>query len=129
MVNWSISPAGVGTISSSGLYTAPANITAQQTVTVTATSQADNSKSGAATITLAVTKTTPTITWPTPAAIIYGTALSATQLDATANVAGTFAYTPAAGTVLKAGSQTLSVTFTPTNTTLYNSATDSVPSQ
>ena len=126
VVNWSISPTGVGTISSSGLYTAPANITAQQTVTVTATSQADNSKSGAATITLAVTKTTPTITWPTPAAIVYGTALSATQLNATANVAGTFAYTPAAGTVLTAGSQTLSVTFTPTNTTLYNSATDSV---
>ncbi|MGO8758759.1 MAG: DUF2341 domain-containing protein, partial [Terracidiphilus sp.] len=126
VVNWSISPAGVGTISSSGLYTAPTNITAQQTVTVTATSQADNSKSGAASITLAVTKTTPTITWPTPAAIIYGTALGATQLDATANVAGTFAYTPAAGTVLTAGSQTLSVTFTPTNTTLYNSATDSV---
>ena len=31
----------------------------------------------------------------------YGTALSATQLDATATVAGTFAYTPAAGTVLR----------------------------
>ncbi len=69
---------------------------------------------------------TPTITWATPAAITYGTALSATQLDATANAAGTFAYTPATGTVLTAGSQTLSVTFTPTNPTLYNSATASV---
>ena len=34
-------------------------------------------------------------------AITYGTSLSSTQLDATASVAGTFAYSPAAGTVLK----------------------------
>ena len=50
---------------------------------------------------------TPTITWPAPAAITYGTALSSTQLNATANLAGTFAYTPTAGTVLTAGSHTL----------------------
>ena len=64
----------------------------------------------------------PVITWPKPAAITYGTALSATQLDATASVAGTFSYTPAAGTVLAAGSQTLSVTFTPTDTADYTTA-------
>ena len=69
------------------------------------------------------TKTTPTITWATPAAITAGTALSGTQLNATASVAGTFVYAPAAGTVLAAGTHTLTVTFTPTNTTLYNSAT------
>jgi RHS repeat-associated protein len=125
-VTWSISPAGVGSISSSGLYTAPSSITAQQTVTVTATSQADDTKSGSAAITLAVTKTTPVITWSTPAAITYGTPLSSTQLDATANVAGVFAYSPAAGTVLAAGSQTLSVTFTPTTTASYNTATATV---
>ena len=46
-----------------------------------------------------------------------------TQLDATAGgVAGSFAYTPAAGTVLGVGSQTLSVTFTPSDTTDYNTA-------
>jgi sugar lactone lactonase YvrE len=66
---------------------------------------------------------TPTITWPTPAPITYGTALSGTQLDATASVPGTFAYTSAVGTVLAAGSQTLSVTFTPTDATDYTSAT------
>ena len=37
-VTWSISPA-VGTISSKGLYTSPASISAQQTVTVTASSE------------------------------------------------------------------------------------------
>jgi glucoamylase len=72
---------------------------------------------------------TPTITWSPPDPITYGTALSSTQLDATANiggvpVAGTYSYTHPAGSVLSAGSaQTLEVTFTPTNTTDYTSAT------
>jgi RHS repeat-associated protein len=70
--------------------------------------------------------TTPTITWPTPSAIALGTALSGTQLNATATVPGTFVYTPAAGTVLPAGTQTLSVTFTPANTVDYTAATKTV---
>ena len=72
------------------------------------------------------TSNVPTITWNTPAAITYGTALSSTQLSATANVPGTFVYTPAAGTVLKAGKQTLSAVFTPTDTQTYSAATASV---
>ena len=55
------------------------------------------------TVTINVTKATPTITWANPADITYGTALGATQLNATADVPGTFVYTPAAGTVLNAG--------------------------
>ncbi len=51
-VNWSISPAGAGSINSSGLYTAPTNVVAQQVVTVTATSQANLAKSGKATVSL-----------------------------------------------------------------------------
>jgi hypothetical protein len=69
---------------------------------------------------------TPTITWDTPPPIVQGTALSGAQLDATANVAGTFVYTPPAGTVLPFGLHTLSVTFTPTDTANYAPATDSV---
>jgi hypothetical protein len=73
-----------------------------------------------------ITKTTPTITWSAPAAITFGSALSSIQLNATASVPGTFTYTPAAGTVLLAGSgQTLSVTFTPTDTTDFNAASAS----
>jgi len=49
-VIWSVS--GAGKVSSSGLYTAPASVTAQQSVTVTATSQANSSKAASATITL-----------------------------------------------------------------------------
>jgi CSLREA domain-containing protein len=74
-----------------------------------------------------VAKATPTITWPNPADITYGTALSATQLDATASVPGTFSYTPGSGAVLGIGSnQTLSATFTPTDTADYNGASASV---
>jgi hypothetical protein len=76
--------------------------------------------------TLTVTPAVPFITWTDPADITYGTALSATQLDATANVPGTFSYTladdqtSAAGVVLNAGqNRTLNVAFTPTDTIDY----------
>jgi len=72
------------------------------------------------------TQNTPAITWSTPAPIPYGTALSMFQLNATANVPGSFVYTPAAGTVLQPGSQTLSTTFTPTDTATYAAATSTV---
>ena len=85
-----------------------------------------NTASATITVTLTTNKTTPTITWSTPAAITYGTPLSATQLNATASVAGTFAYLPVSGTVLGAGQQTLTVSFTPTDTTDYNNATATV---
>jgi uncharacterized repeat protein (TIGR01451 family) len=80
-----------------------------------------NSDSGSVTIT--ITKATPTITWSNPANIIYGTALSGAQLNATANTPGSFTYTPAAGTVLTSGNgQNLHASFTPTDTTNYNAA-------
>ncbi len=70
---------------------------------------------------------TPVITWASPASIVFGTALSATQLNASANVPGTFVYTPPTGTVLNAGAgQTLSVFFTPTDGANYSTVTKSV---
>ena len=75
-------------------------------------------------------KSTPVITWTTPASVAVGTALGTAQLDATASVPGTFAYSPAAGTVESAaGSVMLSVTFTPTDTTDYTTATAGVTLQ
>jgi hypothetical protein len=68
----------------------------------------------------------PPITWPTPADIVYGTALGAGQLNATSSVPGTFTYNPTAGTVLNAGSQVLSVTFNPTDTGSYRPVTTNV---
>src|SRR6266404_5879714 len=79
------------------------------------------------TLLLTVGKATPMITWANPADITYGTPLSATQLNATASVPGNFVYTPATGTVLNAGTgQTLHVSFTPTDTTSYTTASKDV---
>lgn len=75
---------------------------------------------------MTVKKATPVITWPTPAPTVYGTALSSAQLDATANVPGTFAYTPAAGTILPAGTNPLNVLFTPSDTADYTTTNASV---
>jgi hypothetical protein len=95
------------------------------TATFTPTNTTDYSTASAS-VTLSVTKATPAISWSTPAAISYGTALSATQLNASSTVAGSFAYSPAAGTVLGVGSQTLTATFTPSDTSDYSTTTASV---
>jgi hypothetical protein len=68
----------------------------------------------------------PPITWATPAPIVYGTGLSAVQLDATSTLPGSFTYTPAAGTVLTPGQHTLSTTFAPTDSTDYTTGTATV---
>jgi hypothetical protein len=74
------------------------------------------------------TRLTPVITWSNPAGITYPTALSGTQLNATAVPAGgSFVYNPVSGTVLNAGNgQTLSVTYTPTDLTTYTTANANV---
>lgn len=82
------------------------------------TTQAERNRGGRA---------TPAIDWSDPADITQGTALSGTQLNAVARdaisgyeIAGTYEYSPASGTVLSAGdNQPLAVVFTPTNTTSY----------
>jgi poly(beta-D-mannuronate) lyase len=66
------------------------------------------------TVAINVRKFIPTVTWSNPAPITWGTALGPVQLNATANVPGTFAYTPAAGSMLNASNgQRLTVVFTP----------------
>jgi hypothetical protein len=107
------STSGTATATSAGSYSVTATATGNYTGTSAATSWT-------------IAQATPVISWPAPAPITYGTALDSTELNATANVPGTFAYTPAAGTVLNIGTQTLSVAFTPTDTTDYNNAPASV---
>ena len=65
-------------------------------------------------------RATPAVAWNPPAAIVYGTALSTSQLDASADVAGDYLFSPAAGALLGAGVRTLSVTFMPTDATDFN---------
>lgn len=113
------------------------------THTITATYPGVSGVFATSTNTTTVTVTTlivPTITWAQPSAIFAGASLSGV-LNATATnngtaVPGTFAYTatpqggsPVAVTgasTLTSGEYTLNVTFTPTNTTTYHSATASV---
>jgi len=67
-VTWSMNPV-VGTLSSAGLYTAPASITSLQSVQIKATSAADPNQSGSVTLTLtpAVAPPPPPVGAPTPA--------------------------------------------------------------
>jgi hypothetical protein len=113
------SPA-TGTVLTAGAHTL--------SVTFTPTDVTDY-KAATDTVSIQVNQATPTITWTTPASIGYGTALGTGQLNATASIPGTFAYTPAAGTALSGGPHTLSVTFTPTDTTDYTTATAAVTIQ
>jgi sugar lactone lactonase YvrE len=107
-----------GTVLSAGLQ--------QLTATFTPADSNNYTPAGAS-VFLTVNQAVPTIQWASPAAITYGTPLSGTQLNATSPIAGTFAYSYGAGTVLPAGAQTLSVTFTPTDSVDYSTASASVP--
>jgi subtilisin-like proprotein convertase family protein len=68
----------------------------------------------------------PSLNWPVPADIVYGTPLGTTQLNASSPVPGTFTYNPPSGTVLNAGVHTLAVTFNPQDSTRYEPATTNV---
>jgi hypothetical protein len=104
-------------------------ITGAGSVTVRASQEGNDTYNAAPNVDQAFTvnQATPTITWPNPADITLGTALSGTQLNAAASAPGVFVYTPAAGTVLGAGAgQTLHAAFTPTDATNYTVASKDV---
>ncbi len=95
-----------------------------QTLYTTFTSSNANYNNSNTSVLINVTGAIPSITWGSIADIYVGTALSSTQLNATANVAGSFSYTPPVGTLLNAGNgQVLSTTFTPTDITNYEIVT------
>lgn len=119
-ISYTVTPSGgqataitAATILPAGSYTLTANFTPADTTAYTAAT---------AQVGFTVNQATPIITWANPAAITFGSALSSTQLNATANVTGAFVYSPAVGTVPSGGLQTLSVTFTPTDITNYTTA-------
>jgi len=83
--------------------------------------------------TLTVGKQTPVITWTTPEAITYGTAIGPKQLNAEADAEGSFVYThvavhlmqvsildPQGGNILHAGKGWLRATFTPADLNAYS---------
>jgi len=85
----------VGTISTTGLYTAPSAVPSTNPVTITAVSTADTTKSGSSTLTITAASGTPSIT-----------ALSET----TANPFDSLTIT---GTAFNQGTEAISVIFTP----------------
>jgi len=105
------------------------------TYTLTATFDPTDASLGsniAGTASLTVEKATPLVIWNNPPDITYalydnglggsvGPKLSDEQLNAKADVAGTFTYAPVKDTELNAGEQTVTATFVPTDTTNYKS--------
>jgi hypothetical protein len=77
-VSWTLNPSSTGTLSTSGLYTAPASLAGSTAVTVTAASQSDPTQTASATVTLSQVLTlslapaapgptspaTPALSWP-----------------------------------------------------------------
>jgi hypothetical protein len=124
---------GIGSVSggvSNGQASASLPIpagTAASTYAITATYSGTGYATSSGTNSLTIGKATPALTWATPAPIIYGSALGAGQLNATASVPGSFVYTPAAGIVPPVGNgQTLRVDFTPADAANYTTASKTV---
>ena len=101
--------------------------------TITATWPADsNYNTASLTLSGTAVKGQAAITWATPAAIYYGTALGGTQLDASAspgNVYTTPVYSPAAGKVEAVGNVALRVTFAEHGNSKYGTTVATVTLQ
>ena len=125
-----------GTVDGTGTYTFTTTALTQATHLITATYAGDATfATSSATLSQVVNHApavAPTLTWATPESIVYGTALSGAQLNAAAidatgaAIPGVLVYTPALGTILDAGTKTLSVTFTPTDLLSFTVATKTV---
>jgi hypothetical protein len=106
------------------LVTAPQTLPAgTDTLTAAFPGDANFNASGSQGLAVTVTQTPSVLTWLPPATIEYGTPLGATQLNASSSVPGAISYSPATGTVLSAGLDTLTATFVPTDTFDYTGAT------
>ena len=138
-LSWNPAPLTYGSAATAAQENASANVAGQfvypnmsglpvgeNEVTAKFISGDPNFADGEVSAILKVTKATPEIRWATPAPINYGTLLSDEQLNASANVDGTFKYTPAAGTELDIGTYTLIAEFTPKDTANYTTAKASV---
>jgi hypothetical protein len=113
-VTWSLTPA-LGTISATGVYTAPASVVSAQTVTVTAASVADPAVSATATVSLAPpvsVSVTPGIVTLTPS---QSQAFIATVAN-TSNTAVTWSVSPAVGSISPAGLYTAPAAISSTQT-------------
>jgi hypothetical protein len=100
-------------------------MTATYSGTAGITGSSDNTKA------LLIAPAQPVINWHNPPDIQFGSALGSGQLNAIASFAGltvpgTYVYNPPAGTVVRSGSITLKVEFTPLDNVEYFTANASV---
>ena len=108
-MTWSVSPA-VGTISSAGLYTAPATLSSPQTVTVTATSVADTSKTATASVTCIVLLVQITVSPSTASLAPSGTQQFTATVTGMTSTAVMWSLSPAVGTISSGGLYTAPAT-------------------
>jgi uncharacterized protein YjdB len=106
-VTWSLQPQ-IGTISSTGLYTAPASLATATVVSVRATSVADPLRSATATINLTVAAVLPAVQVllsPTSVNVRAGTSYQfrATVYTSSTNKSVTWSVSPAIGTISATG--------------------------
>jgi hypothetical protein len=93
-------------------------VTGTATITVNVS---DGALSSSTTFLVGV-RNVPVLSWPsiTSAPLMYGTpATTSNVLKATSSVAGSFVYSPAAGSILSPGTNQVVATFTPTDTSTY----------
>ncbi len=108
-VRWSIFPE-IGTISTTGLYTAPATFTGSPSITVSAISLADGTKIGQATVTL-VSRITVSVT-PATVSLLAGRTQQFTAIvSGASNTAVTWSISPVIGTINANGLYTAPATF------------------
>jgi hypothetical protein len=100
-VLWSLTP-NVGTLAN-GFYTAPANITSQETITVTAASLADPSKTASVSVILQPTAPSLVVNvsvWPASASLKGGQSTTFTPtVSGTSNTAVSWSLSPQVGTI------------------------------
>jgi uncharacterized protein (TIGR03437 family) len=100
-VRWSIFP-DVGTISQTGLYTAPAAVSGSTVITVSAISAADGTKIGQATVTLV--NRVSVVVEPATVSLLPGRTQQFTAIvSGTTNTAVTWTITPAIGSISATG--------------------------
>lgn len=124
---YAISPAGVATVSLTGIVTTTNAGSATVTVSQPGNENYDPAVPVIHALVVTSSKIVPVIEWPAPADIVVGTALGAAQLNAVAKhdgavVDGSYVYSPEAGTELPVGTHRLSVAFVPADPSRDESA-------
>lgn len=128
-VLWSLQPQ-VGTISSTGLYTAPTTITSATTVTARATSVADPTKSATATISLTPTASVSVTVTPSSVSLKPSQKQQfAAQVTGSTNTGVTWSLLSAVGSISSAGLYTAPATISSTTTVMVKATSVADPTK